>query len=1415
MNEKTDYINALLFPGSPKWPSNGITYNFLPDASSFQNYTPGALEAALDLVNLDYSKVDDNFVPFNDSQKAAAIKALNLWAEVADIQFFPKEDVALQLAEILDLGLVESGLKALGKWDDFADAIDEYVGDLIGFPVLDGADIRFGTTNAEKVEEPGTSGFAFRPPEDFFAQFNQTRQEIANFIDSFLAPLDWIGLTPSGLDVLKVFNFKGGPWGDVYLHNQDIDYGKDGLELLFEDYSLSNLDEGSDAFHTLLHEIGHALGLDHPHENTKMPEEKDNYHYTLMSYNDSSSDVVAKPSTPMLYDILAIQDLYGANKNTRKGNTTYSWEPDKPFMETIWDAGGKDTISAANQSVDVTINLNEGEFSSIGPKDISKNPDTAVENLAIAFDVTIENAVGGAGNDTLIGNDVKNQLKGGAGDDYLIGNGAADVFDGGKGFDVVSYNSAEKGITLNLTTGKHKGDAKGDKFESIEKIEGSLHADNITGSRKGDILDGSDGNDVVKGGAGNDTLMPGDGDDTIDGGKGNDVLVLDYSQLETRAIAWLGEEKDLLSKVFVGNAYGVGSPLKIPLIDEYTGGYAPSGGVVRISADGLKVAWEQVSNDSNEGFWMTEIGNPEAPVKIPNVPVDNLSFGDAGSTFFSSDLSKVAWLDLVRVGGNSGSVYNLYVANTDGTNLVKIASEITIPSGRKKPISLSGDGKKVAWTASDNNGVTQIFLANSDGRKIEQVSKVSFGRWDDDQHIDSPSLSDDGSIMTWREHSLGSYTPDYIWVRNSDGTIERKDEYQADEIQSLNVSEDGSKIFWLGFQPGHTPPNSNRIPGERGIWAFNTDGSGEEIGVVKEKAGGTISVDHLLRNSRDGETVAFQKYNDNDTTSLFVANADGTDTPTYIASSADLGNLTQLISPVLSNYVDMGVRYERFNPTTGSGQITTWGPSWVNFKSIEQFNLTGTRYDDELYGGNKNDTLIGGGGDDTLKAGKGDDIYQLDPKTAAGSQIEDTAGKDTLELIQTQVNQKKGEINLKEIKLSLSDVKRDDDNLLVNLNNNRKIDATEDLSIVNFFDGSKVGQGFIETVANLKGSDILNNLGGEGQGLTKNGNNKNNKLIGSKENDLFNGKGGNDILIGNKGDDILIGGGGKDTLNGGNGNDTYQLNAKNSKGSQIIDSGGNDILELKGANISLKGLAKGKTGVERKGKNLIIDLNQDGKANAKQDLTIKNFFANNKTNKPGKGLIETVDNVTGEEIIDSLTNPNQGVTKNGNKRNNTLKGGKLDDVLNGKGGNDKLLGNNGNDTLTGGNGNDKLNGGKGEDVLTGGKGKDSFIFTNINKTETDEITDFVLGEDKIILDKSAFKVLKSRKGNGFSRKREFAIVDDAAEVASSKAFIVYNENSGELLYNSNGNKAGLGNGGLFAKLEGAPDIGVTDFKIQL
>jgi Ca2+-binding RTX toxin-like protein len=142
------------------------------------------------------------------------------------------------------------------------------------------------------------------------------------------------------------------------------------------------------------------------------------------------------PQTVMLYDILAIQRLYGANMETRKGDTRYAYSATGQTLATIWDAGGVDTIDASNQSRAVVLNLAPGAFSSIGP---SATGGAAASNLAIAFGVTIENAVGGSGSDRLTGNAVANRLEGGGGADTLAGGGGDDTLVGGSGTDVAVF----------------------------------------------------------------------------------------------------------------------------------------------------------------------------------------------------------------------------------------------------------------------------------------------------------------------------------------------------------------------------------------------------------------------------------------------------------------------------------------------------------------------------------------------------------------------------------------------------------------------------------------------------------------------------------------------------------------------------------------------------------------------------------------------------------------------------------------------------------------------------------------------------------------------------------------------------------------------------------------------------------------
>lgn len=225
---------------------------------------------------------------------------------------------------------------------------------------------------------------------------------------------------------------------------------------------------GSSNFTRLIHEIGHTLGFKHPgnYDNGGdlppppfLPAELDNRTYTVMSYNDPPNDLFrtlvrnadgtitrvftdVRPDGPMVLDIAAIQYLYGANTGHRTGNDVYTFDPRQAFLHTIWDAGGVDTISAANFVEPCRIDLRAGSYSTLRivsePLPPGSSPAVTIptydgtNNLGIAFGAVIENAIGGVGNDTLIGNEARNTLTGGAGNDTLDGGAGLDlaVFDG-------------------------------------------------------------------------------------------------------------------------------------------------------------------------------------------------------------------------------------------------------------------------------------------------------------------------------------------------------------------------------------------------------------------------------------------------------------------------------------------------------------------------------------------------------------------------------------------------------------------------------------------------------------------------------------------------------------------------------------------------------------------------------------------------------------------------------------------------------------------------------------------------------------------------------------------------------------------------------------------------------------------------
>lgn len=181
--------------------------------------------------------------------------------------------------------------------------------------------------------------------------------------------------------------------------------------------------EGNYGFYTLLHEVGHAVGLQHSFS-AGLTGDENTSRYTVMAYDWSPFYA----STYMVYDIAALQAIYGANMTWHAGNDVYALDGTKAY--TVWDAGGEDTFDASVYSSSVTLDLRDGEYSSVG----------MTRNIGIAFDAVIENATGGSGHDKLIGNDANNILLGNGGNDIFIASNGNDTINGGSGTDLVVYD---------------------------------------------------------------------------------------------------------------------------------------------------------------------------------------------------------------------------------------------------------------------------------------------------------------------------------------------------------------------------------------------------------------------------------------------------------------------------------------------------------------------------------------------------------------------------------------------------------------------------------------------------------------------------------------------------------------------------------------------------------------------------------------------------------------------------------------------------------------------------------------------------------------------------------------------------------------------------------------------------------------
>lgn len=232
----------------------------------------------------------------------------------------------------------------------------------------------------------------------------------------------------------------------------------------------SSLLQGGFDFVTYIHEIGHSLGLKHPHNkiggfNTFPGVGNGNSFgdlgdfdlnqglYTMMSYNDGWQTRPGGPlldtgvvtygyeGTPMALDIAALQYLYGINTTYKAGNDSYvmpSANVPGTFYSCLWDAGGIDTIRNTS-ALTSTIDLRDATLGhDAGGGGYLSYVGGIEGGVTIAHGAVIENASGGSAADTIIGNDANNMLR---------GNGGADTIDGGAGNDQITGGTGRDRMT--------------------------------------------------------------------------------------------------------------------------------------------------------------------------------------------------------------------------------------------------------------------------------------------------------------------------------------------------------------------------------------------------------------------------------------------------------------------------------------------------------------------------------------------------------------------------------------------------------------------------------------------------------------------------------------------------------------------------------------------------------------------------------------------------------------------------------------------------------------------------------------------------------------------------------------------------------------------------------------------------------